>query len=153
LQHSGSKKSPPTQQEIERHYFELFQKAYPLPAGTVGYGDKPDVTITGPRVVGIEITNLYLMDGSNPSSEQVQAQRRSEAVARGQEIYEGAGGWFASKITLIRISRTASPIPPKVSALSQPTAIGARLMRCVSVFTARFPSRRNGILGKGTALG
>ena len=32
------------------------------------------------------------MDGSNPSSEQVQARRRCEAVARGQEIYAGAGG-------------------------------------------------------------
>jgi hypothetical protein len=36
-----------TQQEIERHYFEMFRSAYPLPPGTVVYGDKPDVTITG----------------------------------------------------------------------------------------------------------
>jgi hypothetical protein len=92
LQTSTSKKSPPTQQEIEQHYFELFRKAYPLPAGAVDYGDKPDIMITGPRVIGIEITNLYLVDGSDPSSEQVQERRRREAVSRGQEIYEDAGG-------------------------------------------------------------
>jgi hypothetical protein len=92
LQTSTSKKPPPTQQEIEQHYFELFRKAYPLPAGTVGYGDKPDVIITGQRVIGIEITNLYLMDGSDPSSEQVQERRRRETVSRGQEIYEDSGG-------------------------------------------------------------
>jgi hypothetical protein len=36
-----------TTREIERHYFERFCKAYALPAGSVTYGDKPDVTLTG----------------------------------------------------------------------------------------------------------
>jgi hypothetical protein len=38
-----------TTREIERHYFGRFRKAYALPAGSVTYGDKPDVTITGER--------------------------------------------------------------------------------------------------------
>ena len=36
-----------TNSDIERHYFERFRKAYPLPEGTVAYGDKPDITLTG----------------------------------------------------------------------------------------------------------
>ena len=38
-------------QIIERHYFERFRKAYPLPTGQLGYGDKPDVTLTGERTI------------------------------------------------------------------------------------------------------
>jgi hypothetical protein len=93
MKSSNASKIPlPTQQEIERHYFEMFRSAYPLPPGTVTYGDKPDVTITGPRIVGIEITNLYVEDGANPGSEQVQAKHRRAVVSLAQEIYENAGG-------------------------------------------------------------
>lgn len=90
---SNTRKIPlPTQQEIERHYFEMFRSAYKLPPGTVAYGDKPDVTITGPRTVGIEITNLYVEDGANPGSEQVQNKHRRAVVSLAQEIYEKADG-------------------------------------------------------------
>jgi hypothetical protein len=89
---NATKRPPPTQQEIEQHYFEMFRSTYSLPPGTVVYGDKPDVVITGARTVGIEITNLYVEDGGNPASEQVQARHRRAVVSLAQEIYEGVGG-------------------------------------------------------------
>jgi hypothetical protein len=36
-------------QDIERYYFEKFRKDYPLPPGTITYGDSPDVIIEGER--------------------------------------------------------------------------------------------------------
>src|ERR1700730_14479544 len=51
-------------QIIERHYFERFRKAYSVPTGQLGYGDKPDVTLTGEREIGIEVTRFYLQPGS-----------------------------------------------------------------------------------------
>jgi hypothetical protein len=70
-----------TTTEIERHYFERFRKTYPLPVGAVSYGDKPDVTLTGERTIGIEITRFYLQSGSAPHSEQRQRPLRT-AVCR-----------------------------------------------------------------------
>jgi hypothetical protein len=36
-----------TQTDIERHFFEQFRAAYPLPAGTVSYDDGPARTGDG----------------------------------------------------------------------------------------------------------
>jgi hypothetical protein len=80
-----------SQQEEEQHYFELFRKTYPLP-GEVVYGDKPDVTVTGARRLGIEITNLYHDNGSSKSSETVQAKRRATVVSLAQSLYLKNGG-------------------------------------------------------------
>jgi hypothetical protein len=82
-----ARKIRPKQQEIERHYFEQFQNKYPLPAGRVEYGDKPDVTVTGNRKLGIEITNFYLEEGASTSSEQVQSKWRESAVSRARTLY------------------------------------------------------------------
>jgi hypothetical protein len=71
-----------TTREVERHYFEQFRKAYPLQAGTIAYGDKPDVTQTGERTIGIEITRFYLQSGRVAFSEQ---QRRP--LRRGFSAY------------------------------------------------------------------
>jgi hypothetical protein len=38
-------------QNIERFYFEHFQKAYTLPKGKIQYGDKPDVIIDSGNAV------------------------------------------------------------------------------------------------------
>jgi hypothetical protein len=86
--------------EIEEHYFEMFRGHYQLPDGTIVYGDKPDVILTGSRRIGIEITNFYLEDGTLPESEQVQRRRREEVVSKAQEIYMSGGGkrievWFS----------------------------------------------------------
>jgi hypothetical protein len=86
------KHAPMTKQERERHYFEMFRKAYTLPAGTVEYRDRPDVVIDGPRSIGFEITNFYASEGENPGSEQVQRIRRKAVVSLAQTLYLKTGG-------------------------------------------------------------
>ncbi len=83
---------PRKQQTIERRCLEKFRNAYQLPPGTITHGDKPDVILSGARKIGIEVTNLYVTDGSSPASEQVQRQRRIAAVSKAQRFYEQATG-------------------------------------------------------------
>lgn len=78
--------------DIEQHYFDQFRAHFPLPAGGVEHGDKPDVVIHGERKLGIEIANLYLTDGADHSSEQVQRQRREAVVREAQKLHALAGG-------------------------------------------------------------
>ena len=82
----------PTNREIEQYYFGLFRSHYALPAGRIEYKDKPDVILHGERRLGIEIANLYIADGGDPSSEQIQRRRRKEVVARAQSLHRQAGG-------------------------------------------------------------
>lgn len=84
--------SRPSNREIEQYYFDQFRANFPLPAGEVEYGDKPDVVIHGERKLGIEIANLYLTDGVDPNSEQVQRKRREAAVRDAQKRHSLAGG-------------------------------------------------------------
>jgi hypothetical protein len=81
-------------QERERYYFEKFRQHYQLPSGEVVYSDKPDVRVVNASggVVGIEITNLYVQDGSSASSEQVQRHKRLAVLKRAQHLHEAAGG-------------------------------------------------------------
>lgn len=81
------------QQEIERHWFEMFRKVYSLPAGRIGYGDRPDVIVYGHQNVGIEITHFYVTDGALPESEQVQRRRREAAVSEAQRLHQRSGGY------------------------------------------------------------
>ena len=81
--------SRPSNQHIEKYYFELFARDFPLPTGQTHYGDKPDVIILGKeKVVGIEITNLYILDGSDEASEQVQRKRRLEVLKSAEAVYK-----------------------------------------------------------------
>src|SRR6266568_4088859 len=89
---ASNRKPRLSQQDKERHYFELFRKSYTLPAGEVEYGDKPDVTITGLRKLGIEITNFYHQDGKVACSEQRQGSRRAEVASLAQALYLKNGG-------------------------------------------------------------
>jgi hypothetical protein len=82
----------PSNQFIEQHYFELFRKVYSLPHGEIKYTDKPDVIIKGAQTIGIEIANLYISDGSDPASEQVQRVRREQVRKRAQLIHQTNGG-------------------------------------------------------------
>lgn len=82
----------PSNREIEQHYFSQFRAHFPLPAGKIEHGDKPDVVIHGERELGIEIANLYLADGANSSSEQVQHKRREVVVREAQKRHSLAGG-------------------------------------------------------------
>ncbi len=80
------------QSALERFFFQEFSKSYPmLPTGTIAFGDRPDVVIHGRQTWGIEIANVYLRDGSDEGSEQIQARRRAQAIALGQELYRYAG--------------------------------------------------------------
>lgn len=79
-------------QEQERAVFEMFARGFELPAGVIVYGDKPDVIIDGPRRIGVEITDLYLADGDDPDSEQVQRRHRDAVIQRAQILHREAGG-------------------------------------------------------------
>lgn len=81
----------PSNREIEQYYFTQFRSHFPLPTGEAEQGDKPDVVIHGEHQLGIEITNLYLTDGSNPGSEQVQRERRETVLHKAQTRHFRAG--------------------------------------------------------------
>lgn len=76
----------------EQQAFELFRRDFELPEGQVRYGDKPDVVIDGPRKTGIEITDLYLVGGDDPDSEQVQRHHRETVLERAHALYRETGG-------------------------------------------------------------
>ncbi len=102
--------------DIERAYFERFSQAYALPPGTVSYADKPDVLVTGQRVVGIEITNFYLEPGSDEESEQRQRRRRYEVASEAHRLYLADGGRgieltieFAPNKPITSVTRKALP--------------------------------------------
>jgi hypothetical protein len=81
-----------TQADIERHFFEQFRAAYPLPVSTVSYGDRPDVTLTGERKIGIEVTRFYLQSGTVLKSKQRQNPLADAVVARAQSLYRSQRG-------------------------------------------------------------
>lgn len=93
--------------EIEQYYFDQFRSHFPLPSGKVEHGDKPDVVIYGEQVLGIEVANLYLADGADPSSEQVQRKRREVVLRTAQTQRADAGG---KKIELTVSFDPACPI-------------------------------------------
>lgn len=84
--------SRPSNQTIERYYFELFQSHYEVPDGDLVFTDKPDVIVRGTRTIGIEIANLYLSSGADPASEQVQRARRLQVLGRAQALHRASGG-------------------------------------------------------------
>ena len=81
-----------TATDTERYYFEQFRKDFCVPDGRVEYSDKPDVRIIGASKIGVEIARLYIVDGTHPSSEQVQYQRRKRVVAEAQALHKTLGG-------------------------------------------------------------
>ena len=99
--------SRPSNRELEQYYFDQFRLHFPLPNGEIEYSDKPDVVIHGERTLGIEIANLYLTDGADPNSEQVQRKRREAVVRDAQKCHSLAGG---KKIELTVSFDPARPI-------------------------------------------
>jgi hypothetical protein len=63
-----------------------------LPSKAINYGDKPDVTLTGERTIGIEITRFDLQSGRIPFSEQQQRPLRCAVVSEAQALYRCNGG-------------------------------------------------------------
>ena len=84
--------SKPSNQDIERYYFEMFRKDYQLPPGTITYKDAPDVILEGVKKIGIEITNFFLEDGSRSESEQAQKKLREKVVSSAQRTYRAENG-------------------------------------------------------------
>jgi hypothetical protein len=84
--------SRPSNQDIERYYFEMFRKDYPLPPGAITYKDAPDVILEGVKRIGIEITNFFLEEGSLSESEQSQKKLREKVVSSAQRIYDAENG-------------------------------------------------------------
>ena len=99
----------PSNEKIERHYFEQFRKIYTLPEGCVAYGDKPDVIVHGTRKIGIEITNFFVQSGSLSESEQRQRPLREAVVASAHRLYLENGG---RKIGLTFGFDRTNPITP-----------------------------------------
>lgn len=84
--------SRPSNQTVERHYFELFRSHYEVPDGDLVFTDKPDVIVRGTQTIGVEIANLYLASGADPASEQVQRVRRLQILKRAQALHRASGG-------------------------------------------------------------
>lgn len=80
--------SRPSNQEIEKYYFEQFTEDFLLPNGELEYGDKPDVIVRGTKNIGIEIANLYLIDGAVEASEQAQRKRREKVIKLAEADYK-----------------------------------------------------------------
>ena len=70
-----------TNQQIERHYFEMFREHYRLPEGTILYGDRPDIIVKGARKIGIEMTRFFKENGGQRESQKA-------LVAEAQRMYE-----------------------------------------------------------------
>lgn len=98
----------------------MFRKHYPLPDGSIEYGDKPDVILDGNRRIGIEITNFFLEPGVKSKSEQVQSRWREEVVLRAQNIYLSEGG---KRIEFSFEFDKASPIKNKEKLANQIVAL------------------------------
>jgi hypothetical protein len=94
-------------QDKERHYFEMFRKDYLLPPGTVTYSDSPDIVVEGERRIGIEITNFYREEGSLSESEQAQRKLREKVVSEAQRVYQAGNG---KKVAITFVFEKANPI-------------------------------------------
>lgn len=114
-------------QDIERYYFERFCKDYPLPAGTITYGDCPDIRIEGEKLIGIEMTNFFLKKGSLLESEQIQIKLRERAIAEAQHIYlEGKG----RKIEISFGFNETSPIQDHKKLARKLTDLASQIEHC-----------------------
>lgn len=122
----------------ERRAFELFGQDFQLPEGPVRYGDKPDVVIDGLRKIGIEITDLYLVRGDDPNSEQVQRRHRETVLERAQALYREAGGRsieLVVEFSNINPIRKIEPLAQAVAELGQRVEQGSSQRVPRDVFT------------------
>lgn len=77
---------------VERAIWEDFCRTRKI-QGEVSYSDKPDVRLlTRSEVIGVEITSLYLLEGSSIQSEQRQRPLRQIVIDRAFSNYRVGGG-------------------------------------------------------------
>lgn len=110
----------PSNDKIERHYFERFCKLYGLSDDSVMYGDKPDVIVHGTRKIGIEIRNFFVQSGKLPGSEQRQWPLRDTVVKDAHKLYL-AGGGKRDELTF-GFDKNNPIIPARMKALSKDLA-------------------------------
>lgn len=108
-----------TTRRREHQAFESFRQDFLLPEGRVHYSDKPDVVIEGPRKIGVEITDLHLVDGKNPDSEQVQRRHREAVLARAQALYMEAGGRPIELVVAFAYDTPIRKVEPLAAQLSE----------------------------------
>ncbi|WP_428718710.1 hypothetical protein [Undibacterium curvum] len=77
-----------SQSQLERAYYEDFELYCPIaPKGEVTFSDKPDIVVKGANKIGIEIANIYLKDGKDLSSEQIQSKLRFNVIQQAKSLY------------------------------------------------------------------
>jgi hypothetical protein len=108
----------------EKHKFEHFCQMYSVPNGKIIYDDKPDVIINGERKIGIGITDFYIEDGSDISSEQRQSKIRNEVIASAHKQYLDSGG---RKIELSFGFNTQHPITNKNKLAENIASLGKQI--------------------------
>ena len=73
---------------LERDILKRFKEAYQaFPSGTIRHGDKPDTIVESERMIGIEITGLYLIDGGDDKNERIQSMVRDRVVEESYSLY------------------------------------------------------------------
>lgn len=117
-------------QDLEKHYFEMFRKDYQLPSGTITdreKHDKPDVIWQGERKIGIEITNFYLKKGESQESEQRQGDLREAIVFDAQRKYQSRNN---KKIQMTIGFSKANPIRDKKDLVKKLVDIAEQIKEC-----------------------
>ena len=114
-------------QDIEKYYFEMFRKDYPLPQGTVVYGDSPDVIIDGERRIGVEITNFYHKCGKLPESEQVQSRLRKKVISNAQRRYQEQN---CRKLSISLGFDKSNPIRDQKTLVNQLIHLATQIQNC-----------------------
>ncbi len=129
----------------ERAYFEQFRKDFDLPVGEVEYGDAPDVIVRGARTVGIELANLFLIDGDDPTSLQQQRRFRERVIEKAQAQYVAAGGMayeftigFDPRNPITDVKQVAGALSE--IALCNQRGLGGELLRSAYAATAQIQS-------------
>ncbi|WP_342335093.1 hypothetical protein [Burkholderia pseudomallei] len=78
--------------EREWQLFQSFRSDYPDMTGIAEASECPDILVRSDRLVGVEMTELHLIDGHLPKSERQQSSRRESVVRRAQQLHTDAGG-------------------------------------------------------------
>ena len=117
----------PSNQDIEKYYFEMFRKDYPLPTGTVNYGDSPDVIIVAERKIGIEITNFFKKPGTLTESDQIQSRWRETVVSEAQRLYQNQ---YGRKFEISFGFDKLCPIRSQKTLVDQLTYLATQIQNC-----------------------
>src|SRR5437764_1048680 len=87
-----SKRVTTQQKQHERFLLEGFLEAAELQAEVVEEREAPDFLVRfESRLIGVEVTKLFILDNANPSSLQTNESISTRIVARAQQLYQNSG--------------------------------------------------------------